>query len=220
MSTFLGPIHYWLFNKIKLVEDREKTLSERFKEKYGDEIEAITEKVVSRYGPHLGDTPLDQLIGDAPIHGFLAQTIETVETREAALLCELINKYGEEAKALALEVAHNHGSSNGRKARKEYDLEGKDAKNLYNILRNYFLDGMPCDHVVEIETPSEGELIEKHTDCLHRSYWQNAGISEEFMCRYLGRWIDGFVEGVGAEGHSRNKTLVNGDPYCEDIFKA
>jgi hypothetical protein len=41
MSAFLGPIHHWLFNKIRLHEELEGRLVEQYKAIYGSEIDEI-----------------------------------------------------------------------------------------------------------------------------------------------------------------------------------
>ena len=43
MSAVLGPIHHWLFNKIRLVEARETELAAAASEKFGDEATAFVQ---------------------------------------------------------------------------------------------------------------------------------------------------------------------------------
>jgi len=218
MSTFLGPIHYWLFNKIRLVEDRESAIIKGFTERFGEGIKEIERAVRERYGQPDGDTPLDELIGDAPIHQFLQGRIEVAEVREAALLALLLNRYGQDGEALAKEIAFQHGYDTGKRAIKEYEGEVMVPETAYKLLNNFFLDGMPCDHVTEVEESSERGLISKHIDCLHRGYWETAGVSSVFMCDYLYSWVNGFVKVFGVN-HRRAKSMVKGDPFCEEIFE-
>ncbi len=219
MSTFLGPIHYWLFNKIRLVETREKEIVKAVGNLFGKgAVKRITE-VTSKYPPYFDNTPLEELIGNSSIHAFLADTIRRVELREAEVLGVLMENYGRRAEELALEVSYNHGLVNGRIALKEYEIDDPTAESLYKTLRDYFLDGMPCDHVVEIQQVSERELIERHSECLHSDYWKEAGVSQRFMCTYLCKWVDGFIDGTGSGVHVRKRSIVNGDTFCEDIYK-
>ncbi len=219
MSTFLGPIHYWLFQKIRNVEDREEALIKAFTERFGDEVNGIVEDVRQRYGVPFDNTPLENLIGDAAIHYWLQSAIERSETREAALLKGLIDRYGDEVKELAMDVAFRHGQKIGKEAIEQGKNQGSGIESVYNLIKNTFLDGMPCDHVTEVESPSPDLLVEKHTDCLHRGYWESAGIAETFMCSYLEKWIKGVCSADPSIDHERVKALVRGDSYCEDRYR-
>ena len=58
MSHSIGPIHYWLYDQIKLVEMREDDLIEKIKEKYETkEVEKIVEQVREKYGQLKKDNP-------------------------------------------------------------------------------------------------------------------------------------------------------------------
>lgn len=220
MSAFLGPIHYWLFNKIKLVENREDAIIKAFSEKFGGDVDTVTKEARAKYGEPVGNMPLDQMIGDSPIHGFLSNRITVAETRESFVIVKLINKYGDDAGNLAMEAVYKHGLETGRHALKEYEIENVNPESVYKVLQNFFLDGMPCDHVTEVDQPSEKALHGRHTDCLHRTYWADVGISGNFMCSYLAAWVDGFIAGLGdIVKFKRIKTIIKGDAYCEDVFE-
>ncbi|MEE9543880.1 MAG: hypothetical protein V3V95_08875, partial [Thermodesulfobacteriota bacterium] len=176
MSAFLGPIHHWLFKKINLVEDRERKIVFAFSEKYGDDVETLAAANRSKYGEYYDETSLEELVGQAAIHEFLSMEIAKVETREAALLAALIDKYGDEAKTLALETAKEHGRAFGEGQTADADTDGVTADDVYKAVKNTFLDGMPCDHVVEVKENTETKLVETHTDCLHLNYWKSAGV--------------------------------------------
>ncbi len=220
MSAFLGPIHHWLFKKINLVEDREKTLVSAFTEKYGAEINDLAADNRAKYGEYYDDTPLEELVGDAAIHEFLSLEIAKVETREAALVASLIAKHGDEAKALAIATAQKHGNAFGAAQTEGADTEGATADDVHKAVKNTFLDGMPCDHVVETTENTAAKLVEKHTECLHLGYWKTAGADAPTMCEYLGSWIGGIVTGLGVNAtHERGTTIANGDSQCEDTYK-
>jgi hypothetical protein len=217
MSTFLGPIHYWLFNKIKLVEEREKEQVAAFSAKYGNDVTRLAESGARKFGAYYDGAPLETLIGMQPIHAYLAGAIEKVETREAALIKALVDKYGEDAKALAMKTCRAHGEKVARAESEEINAESAD--DVYRAIKNAYLDGMPCDHVTDVDNKSASELVELHSDCLHRGFWQNAGADEVFMCEYLGVWLDGFASAVKGASHERGKTLVKGAAECEDFYR-
>ena len=217
MSAFLGPIHHWLFNKIRLVEEREKALATALTEKFGDEVNTLSEAGRAKYGDYYDETALEEMIGEEPIHTYLAGAIEKVETREAALIAAITEKFGEDAKARILELAQANGKKVGEAEKEEVDADSAD--DIYRAVKNTFLDGMPCDHVTDVKQTSEKEVAEIHSDCLHRAYWQSGGADDAFMCEYLGRWLDGFVQGVGVGTHTRGSTIMSGANICEDVYK-
>ena len=220
MSAFLGPIHHWLFKKINLVEDREKKLVSAFTEKYGSEVGDIASANRTKYGEYYDDTSLEELVGENAIHEFLSIEIAKVETREAALITALTSKYGDEAKTLAFATAKEHGNAFGAAQTEGADTKGATADDVHKAVKNAFLDGMPCDHVVETTENTETKLTETHSDCLHRQYWKTAGTDEPTMCEYLGSWINGVVTGLGVNAtHSRDKAIAKGDNLCEDTYE-
>lgn len=218
MSTFLGPIHYWLFNKIRYVEDREEALIQGFTERYGEDVKAIVSSVRERYGMPFDSSDLGELIGDSPIHFWLQEAIRRAETREAALLKGVIERYGEDAKGIAIQIAFEHGRKIGEKALQEGANRGDGTEAIYNLIHNSFLDGMPCDHVTEVETPSSNLLVERHIECLHKDYWDEVGISGEFMCSFLENWIKGLCAADPRIDHKRVRSIARGDSQCEDTF--
>lgn len=220
MSSFLGPIHHWLFSKIRLVEDRENAIIDAFLKKFGGDVSTIAKNARQKYGEPVGDTPIDEMIGDSPIHGFLHSRITAAETRESFILAELSKKYGAEANKLAMDISYEHGINTGKRALKEYEIEDVNPESAYKVLQNFFLDGMPCDHVTEVDQPSEKALYGRHTDCLHKPYWDEAGIAGNFMCEYLAKWVDGFIAGLGGGvKYKRAKAIIKGDAFCEDVFE-
>ena len=62
MSKFLAPIHFWLFNKIKIHEDLEREIELGFKAKYGEEVTTIVDNNISKFGDRLKNTNLTGVI--------------------------------------------------------------------------------------------------------------------------------------------------------------
>ncbi len=51
MSAFLGPIHEWLYQQIKIIEDRERKLVSNFSKEYDNkEVEEIVNPIREEYG--------------------------------------------------------------------------------------------------------------------------------------------------------------------------
>jgi len=69
MSAFLGPIHNWLYNKIKIQNDFTKELLNNFKLDISLEYEDLLEGELS------------EIIDETNIHGWLQTQVSLVENR-------------------------------------------------------------------------------------------------------------------------------------------
>lgn len=148
MSRFLGPIHHWLFNKIVLHERLKKELILLYKDQYGSEIENIVTEMKNCYGLSIENNPLDQLIDTNNIHGWLQERISIAETRQAAILTQIFNRYGKEAVEIAIGAYGNQGARCGVEAQTKDQVDS--GPSIYKSMNNYMLGGMPCDNVNNI----------------------------------------------------------------------
>ncbi|AOT68550.1 hypothetical protein [Geosporobacter ferrireducens] len=211
MSAFLGPIHHWLFKKIKLHEDLEKNLLSRYEEIFGGEILKIKEKAETKYGSPMENKPLDQMIDTGNIHGWLQSKITTAETRQAAILTGIFQQYGNKALEIALEEYKKQGKESGLDACNNVQVDSAPA--IYKALNNYLLDGMPCDNVNNI-TIAEPDLLQwKNIHCLHRGYWETVGANPDTFYQLRSAWIASFVENANEHYLYTVKTETsNGNP--------
>lgn len=211
MSAFLGPIHHWLFKKIKLHEDLEKNLLSRYEEVFGSEISVIREKAETQYGSPMENKPLDQMIDTNNIHGWLQNKITAAETRQAAILTNIFQQHGNKAVEIALEEYEKQGKESGLGARSSVQVDSAPA--IYKALNNYLLDGMPCDNVNNI-TIAEPDLLQwKNIHCLHRKYWEAVGANPDTFYQLRSAWIASFVENANEQYQYTVKTeSSNGNP--------
>ena len=192
MSAFLGPIHHWLFKKIKLHETLEKNLLVHYEKEYGNEIIKIKEKAEAQYGSPMEDKPLDSMIDTGNIHGWLQNKIISSETRQAAILTNIFQQYGDTSVKIALAEYKHQGESSGLDARNNVQVDSAPA--IYKALNNYLLEGMPCDNVNSI-TIAEPHLLQwKTIKCLHRGYWEAVGADSDTFYQLRSAWISAFVE--------------------------
>lgn len=191
MSAFLGPIHHWLFNKIKLFEALEATINQKAIAAYGSEAASIIQQTQGEFGIPLPERALEDLIDTNQIHGWLQHKIQTAETRQAATLHRLIQHFGDDVIAMAMEDFRQQGASLGKELHQQENLTAPD---LYQQLNNYVLDGMPCDHVNNVILSEDDRLHWKTTRCLHRPYWESAGMDTDTMYRLRGQWIKSFIQ--------------------------
>ncbi|MFQ5560587.1 MAG: hypothetical protein ACE5FU_08395 [Nitrospinota bacterium] len=217
MSAFLGPIHFQMYEKIKTVSSRSVAVFSTFFEKFGTEVEEVCGCSKSEAESWVDNTPLDQQIGDAAIHGWLSGKVDEAESREARLVKALLEKYGDSGRALVLEAVYWHGKAVGLKAAEKHSPE--TLEELVGVVSAYLLDGMPCDSVVK-NFLSGGFLSSEHSKCLHVPNWDESGADTVFMCDIVRRWIDGFCESINPDfKHDGKERVVSGDEKCVDVYR-
>ncbi|MFN2363690.1 MAG: hypothetical protein ABR596_05270 [Halarsenatibacteraceae bacterium] len=210
MSAFLGPIHEWLYQQIKIIEDRERKLVKNFSEVYSQaELAEIVEPLRSEYGNLKEDRPLSQLISGNNIHPWLEAAIVSAQSREAALVSDLQDKFNDQE--LLEEVYRNQARNIAGQLKTETEM---DLKEVFKVLNDYFLERMPCDRLSE-STESENKIIWEHQARLHQEFWEDAGVDPELMHLLYSDWIENFVKELNSE--IKYERIVNQDHYL-DIF--
>ena len=197
MSAFLAPIHTWLFNKILLAEDLEKSLQKAYIDKYKEDAKAVIEESLA-YGSPIDTTKnIEDIIDVSNIHGWLQDKISKVETRTALIITEMIKKYGEEAKDVAKVCFEGQGKRVGETS-KAKEMPGTPEE-LFNALNNYLLEGMPCDRVTRLIKAESNILEWETTSCIHKKYWEmvNGDVSIFYELRRI--WTKAFIENSNEE---------------------
>ena len=158
MSAFLGPIHFWLYNKIQ------------FQENLIDELVAyVTAKGWSDKADQYVSTDrrkLDEVIDEANIHGWLQSRIHDAEGRYAALVLDAAGDDAEKFDALK-QAAHDFGVKQG--------LQAATAPEAFHRLDDLLLDGMPCDQVNRVRESDDARIAWDRTMDLHSEFWQGHG---------------------------------------------
>lgn len=151
MSENLGPIHYMMYDKIKFQDEITNYL-----------LEGDTSKV-DKINKPVSKEPLENLIDQDNIHGWLDSKIDVVENR--------------------LNYALNH-SNNTKERMYEFgkiNAKGKDFSNfntLFTDLNMLLLDGMPCDRGLSAQVDEKGDLYLITNTNLHSKY-ENQNINPE-----------------------------------------
>lgn len=190
MSRFLGPIHHWLFNKIKYYETLEKDIINEIKKEH--DIDNILEDVELKFQSPLKDEPLEEIIDTDNIHGWLQSRIKIAETRQAYLISKILEKYTDEALNIIEKCYSEQGSECGKNAKDNYDIS--TAETLFKALNNYILDGMPCDNANNITLNESNILQWKVVNCLHKSYWDQAYGDINVFYKLRAVWITSFIK--------------------------
>lgn len=86
MSAFLGPIHFWLYDKIKIQNEIVEEILD-YAEKNNENIRS---ELYAKFGD--GDLkPLSEVIDVTNIHGWLQERVARVERKLAYLVPKLID---------------------------------------------------------------------------------------------------------------------------------
>ena len=108
MSAFLGPIHFWLYNKIGKQEELTKAIASM----------AAGNGWISDRTAYIRDLPaLEDVIDESNIHGWLQDQIHDAETRYADLIQTVLTTHPERLEEIS-KVAFRYGRRNGRDAEK------------------------------------------------------------------------------------------------------
>lgn len=187
MSAFLGPIHYWLYNKIQVQQailEEIYTLGSRFDL-------AVKEECDARYG-EFENKPLEEMIDHNNIHGWLQEKVSQVEYKYAYSIKSLLDKnpslLTDLEKLLTLK---------GKELGQTVNETSITAPKLYQIISDNLLDGMPCDHANTIVEKSDDHLVWKRNLCLHADYWNEVGADISLYYKLREAWLCGLVQECG-----------------------
>lgn len=212
MSAFIGPIHYWLYGKIRLVTNREDFLFNKASEICGSTAEELHEQVIQSFGSPLPNTDLAELIDHDNIHGWLQRQIKIVESREAAFIKELLDSCGSTALEILDQSFYDHGNITGKSAKEQnkYDLE--TAGGIYKALNDFYLNGMPCDQGDMIMESDSAKVVWESGQWLQEANWKRAGADVKTMAKLYQSWLKGFVNGANTEfAFAQTSSLFHGD---------
>lgn len=198
MSAFLGKIHYWLYDKIKLHEKLIENVVE-LAEKNGYNSEDLLNKSYSKYGfPVTG--LLENKIEHSNIHGWLQKRIISVESRLAYVVTELLNN-----NIVKKEDIGYVSYENAVNIMKELGINEGSPEDLFKLIFDYMLEGMPCDRVNQIIENRETMIIWETTRDLHKAYWDEASGNINNYYYFRDSWINGFLSESGT-GYKYTRT--------------
>lgn len=161
MSAFLGRIHYWLYNKIEFYET---LIEESVKQAEGDHSDLLAESY-SLYGD-AAKGELENIIDHNNIHGWLQNKIHSVENRFAFVISKLLAS-DSISKEQLITLFKEIGQSKAREIGQEFT----SPEEIYNVLNNLLLDGMPCDRVNEVIENDASHITWATRLDLHKDYW-------------------------------------------------
>jgi len=213
MSRFLGPIHHWLYNKINLLEDIETGILTELIE--ASEQESLKDELINTFGPYLNHAPLEQLIDQDNIHGWLQNKIKIAELRQSKMVQHLVAKDGESVYSRISNVYADFGKKQGE-AIATGDVQTPEM--LFKSLDNFLLEGMPCDRVNAITENSTEKLAWQKDRCVHAPFWNEGGTNVERYYDFREAFSKAFVETANSD-YTYAFELKNGLQYHMIIKK-
>lgn len=163
MSAFLGPIHFWLYNKIQIQQDIVEDIFDLSKDivptlrEAADESFGITER-----------RPLEDAIDQSNIHGWLQSQIIQVEYKLAFSVITL-----KEERDDVIEKIEKIFYAKGGNIASNQSIDS--AAQAYKLLSDSLLDGMPCDHANSLIEEGDAQVIWKRNTCVHTRFWEEMG---------------------------------------------
>lgn len=180
MSMFLGPVHYWLYGKIGNQEGLTRLFAE-------SALEDGRLDDISEYVSEL--PPLETVIDDGNIHGWLQSRIGDAERRYAALVIALTSKDPGAIDSLT-EEAYAFGAQHALP-------EGTAPAEAYKAFEDFFVNGMPCDQVNLVTENTDQALSWEQTQDLHAGAWASQGGDVSTYYQLRKSVMDGMLSGSG-----------------------
>lgn len=187
MSAFLGPIHYWLYNKIRLQQEIVAGLF-LLGEKAGISLEAECRRLYGSFEMR----PLEDIIDQTNIHGWLQERVSQVEYQYAYSITKLLQA----DPALASRLKDLHRSFGVRLALTLKESSPK-ATDIFRAISDNLLDGMPCDHANRILEQADDKVNWERQVCVHSQYWEEVGGDVKNYYELRDAWLEGLVEELG-----------------------
>lgn len=160
MSAFLGPIHFWLYNKIQF---QESLIDELIR--YASSQGWSGSDLAGKYGSK-DRRKLEEVIDESNIHGWLQSRIHDAEGRYAALVLAVAGDQQDRLEALK-QAAYDFGASQ--------HLRAATAPEAFHRLDDLLLDGMPCDQINRVRESNDNRIAWDRTMDLHSEFWQGHG---------------------------------------------
>lgn len=186
MSAFLGPVHVKMYGRILYQDEMSKAMLDlAAKNGWGNDIE----NRVNSEAPEASKEPLENIIDQSNIHGWLSQAVENCEKRFSKVVNEILEEDPKRIDELE-KVLKELG--------RQYDLPAElNVEETHQTIHDILLDGMPCDFPFAI-TEQEADIVGWQVkSCPHARYWTNPNFGADTYYRLRDSWIEGVLENSG-----------------------
>ncbi len=202
MSAFLGPIHYWLYNKIEVEEDILQNIID-FTTKKGNEITALTDEANNKFGSRTVGN-LEDNINQDNIHGWLQSKITSVESRLSYIVTNLLSD-----SKITVDEINEIFKNNGIECAKKSNITDITPGMTYQEIYNNLLAGMPCDRVNEVVENTPSFVKWKTTIDIHKEYWDSVSGNVEYYHTFEENWIKSFVNEISSKFEYKKEGGLN-----------
>lgn len=190
MSAFLGPIHFWLYNKIEVEENILKEIIDKANDK--SDISSIVNEGVEKFGKAVSGE-LEDNIDQDNIHGWLQGKIASVESRVAFTVTYLLNN-----DVLTFEEINDVFIESAKECASKISSANSSSK-IYEQIYNYLLAGMPCDRVNEVIENGDDFIKWQTAIDIHKQYWDIVDGDVNNFHKFIDSWIKSFVATVNSD---------------------
>jgi len=180
MSAFLGPIHFWLYNKIQLQQE----LVEEILKLSLEVIPGLREDLDTKYDV-MKEGPLEEIVDGGNIHGWLQYYVSSVEYKLAYSVTALLKMDSNLMQKLET-IFWEKGKE------KSNLMVDNNAAHAYKVISDSLLDGMPCDNANRVMEENENKVLWIRNTCVHKKYWDEVEGNVDIY--YLLR--DEFIKGA------------------------
>ncbi len=184
MSAFLGPVHEWMYQKIKGQESLVQAIVSLSESEGWNS--GLRQEINQKYG-EIEQGPLEGIIDESNIHGWLYERVACVENRLAYAVTQLLSDHEERLKNI-LSVFYQDGQEKGTSFSSNFDC-----MQIYTKITDFLLDGMPCDSAVEVQAESQDEVVWSYIGDIHDEYWKALGTDAAVFYDLRAEWIKGFL---------------------------
>ncbi|MGB4588090.1 MAG: hypothetical protein WBI17_02500 [Clostridiaceae bacterium] len=186
MKETLKPIHFVQYNRIRLQENLEKFLVEKFN------LSDTFAEAQRLYGEISTDVTLEDQIDLDNIHNWLESHLVSNEKRNAMLLKEILRTNDVES----LKSAYSeYGNLLGLSQKDSTSPSGND--DIYSYTSSILLDGMPCDKVNSLIS-SDDTKIEWHGQSdVHGKYLVEQGLEAKLFYTLRESFLDSLLKTKG-----------------------
>ncbi len=204
MSAFLGDIHYWLYNKIQVEELMVEDVLELAKSK-GYDSDALMIKGSEKFGNKVVGALEDEITHDN-IHGWLQGRITSVEGRLAYTITTLLDE-----KVVTIDEVVDIFEKNAIEQAKSIDFSPSRPQELFTLVYNSLLAGMPCDRVNEVVEDNDKFIAWISAIDIHKEHWDNVSGDVKNFDACIHRWISAFIKEISSSFEYKfedNKNII------------
>ena len=187
MSLFLGPIHTWLYDKVKLQDSLTRSVADMALRK-GYAVEEI--KALDTGLATLEEGDLEDIVNGS-IHEWLLERVGLVELRLAYVLSAILKEDASRIEDIE-KAAYDFGVQHAC----DPDVSVRFA---FNYLDDKLINGMPCDRVIELISESQDRIVCEQYEDIHAQYLDVFECDHEAYYKVRYALIKGLLSKSGIE---------------------